>query len=96
MKVIFVLALLTATLAFTVKDKLDEPMLMEVDLSGCSCNRSKLGNGLCEEECNSSSCNYDDGDCCSSCSNACVSKKGNGTCNSQCNTSCCEYDGGDC
>jgi len=61
-----------------------------------ACPTDLVGDGYCDEGCNTAECNYDNGDChlcASGCANAWL---GNGYCNPECNTYACNYDGGDC
>ncbi|CAG9326025.1 unnamed protein product [Blepharisma stoltei] len=68
--------------------------------SECSsgCTSSKLGDGTCDSECNTASCNYDFGDCSTEvCSPGCYSYMiDDGVCNSECYNSACNWDNKDC
>ena len=56
-----------------------------------------LGNGQCNDECNTDECRFDFGDC-AGCSEVCpLAFKGDGVCDEKCNTpGLCDFDGGDC
>ena len=61
-----------------------------------ACPTDQVGDGYCDEGCNTAECNYDNGDChlcASGCTNAWL---GDGYCNPECNTYACNYDDGDC
>jgi hypothetical protein len=55
----------------------------------------EVGNGMCQPECYSYECQFDDGDC-YYCGADCVSKLGDGHCDVECYIGACELDGGDC
>ncbi|CAG9322004.1 unnamed protein product [Blepharisma stoltei] len=53
-------------------------------------------NGVCDEVCDNSDCDYDGGDC-QECAPGCLmSMLGDGVCNSACNVNDCHYDNYDC
>ena len=69
--------------------------------------KSKAGNKVCDEVCNTLACNFDDGDCnlgvnpwkhCNASSRgiACANLFNDGICNVECNTAACLFDGRDC
>lgn len=61
-----------------------------------NCQYYKLGNNICEPECNVPECNYDSEDCIT-CSEGCyLYMLGNGECNQECEVPACSYDGEDC
>lgn len=56
----------------------------------------KLGDGICNPECNFASCAYDNGDC-GKCASGCFENMiNNGVCDPNCNIFDCGYDGNDC
>ncbi|CAG9326023.1 unnamed protein product [Blepharisma stoltei] len=59
------------------------------------CQSNKLGNGFCNQECNSWTCAYDLGDC-GICSSNCYDKMLGSSCYSACNTASCYYGLGLC
>jgi len=64
-----------------------------------ACPTDKVGDGYCDEGCNTAECNYDNGDCSAivDCESVCPDQYiGDGFCNSVCNNAACNYDGGDC
>eukprot|EP00004_Rigifila_ramosa_P017518 TRINITY_DN426_c0_g1_i1.p1 TRINITY_DN426_c0_g1~~TRINITY_DN426_c0_g1_i1.p1 ORF type:complete len:1736 (-),score=283.20 TRINITY_DN426_c0_g1_i1:26-5233(-) len=64
------------------------------------CPPTKLGDGVCDNGCDTAACNYDNGDCAFDqklCPPACSpAVRGNGICDSACNTVDCNYDDHDC
>lgn len=66
--------------------------------SQCSqhCSPTSLGNGLCDPECASWDCGWDQGDC-GLCGAGCaLLDLGDGVCQMECNTEECSFDLGDC
>jgi hypothetical protein len=60
------------------------------------CSRHWIGNGFCDEGCNSVEYDYDEGDCLQ-CAPGCQQHYiGDQICDEQCNTRLCNFDGGDC
>eukprot|EP01084_Bolivina_argentea_P199749 341731_1 len=57
-----------------------------------------IGDGVCNPECNTKTCLYDQGDCIQLCNftNCNVDEINNGICNEECNNIDCRWDGGDC
>jgi hypothetical protein len=69
-----------------------------VSFPGCSCDKNMLGDGVCNQECNTPDCYWDMNDCLYI-HPGCLCHKlliGDGICDSSCNTSLCGWDGGDC
>jgi hypothetical protein len=61
-----------------------------------NCQHYKIGNKICEPECNLLECDYDLGDC-DTCSEGCyLYMLGNGECNQECELPACRYDAEDC
>jgi hypothetical protein len=60
------------------------------------CFDSLLGDGECDDDCNVSACDYDDGDC-EDCAPGCFDfMLGDGECNDECNYPECNFDDFDC
>jgi hypothetical protein len=57
-----------------------------------------VGNGICNPQCVTATCGYDNGDCSyTQCAPGCaISQYNDGTCNAVCNNAPCNYDGTDC
>jgi hypothetical protein len=59
------------------------------------CTPTLGSNLVCDQECNSASCNYDEGVC--ECAEGCPSDLlGDSTCNPACDNEACSFDNGDC
>jgi len=63
--------------------------------SSCS-SVDKIGNGECDDGCNTGMTGYDGGDCDHTNSGCSSSSIGDGTCNNDCNLKAYQWDGGDC
>eukprot|EP00397_Hematodinium_sp_SG-2012_P011613 GEMP01011757.1.p1 GENE.GEMP01011757.1~~GEMP01011757.1.p1 ORF type:complete len:519 (+),score=66.89 GEMP01011757.1:68-1624(+) len=59
-----------------------------------SCS-AKIGDGICEEECNIEACNFDGADC-AICPGCFESMLGDGKCDDACNMAACNFDNQDC
>eukprot|EP01083_Nonionella_stella_P049405 131669_1 len=68
------------------------------DYNSLYCNNNMIGDGVCQSECNTKTCLFDEGDCIQLCNftNCDVTTIGNGECNEGCNNIECRWDGGDC
>ncbi|CAG9312596.1 unnamed protein product [Blepharisma stoltei] len=59
------------------------------------CSPEKLGNGICDDSCNTENCGFDWGDC--TCAPGCLdSMLGDGNCDEACNNWDCDLDNHDC
>jgi hypothetical protein len=64
----------------------------------CACSSSKLGDGVCDEDCYSEDCEWDNEDCKNAeCVLGCLNSWiGDSTCHNACYVESCQYDNGDC
>ncbi|CBZ51674.1 putative notch (DSL) domain-containing protein [Neospora caninum Liverpool] len=69
----------------------------ELGLAACECVKGKLGNGVCNPECNTYECQFDGFDCRQMCSLECPHVwLGDGKCDKECDIPECYHDKGDC
>ncbi|KFG63336.1 notch (dsl) domain-containing protein [Toxoplasma gondii RUB] len=69
----------------------------ELGLAACECVKGKLGNGVCNPECNTYECQFDGFDCRQMCSLECPHVwLGDGKCDKECDVPECYHDKGDC
>ncbi|PFH34846.1 notch (dsl) domain-containing protein [Besnoitia besnoiti] len=69
----------------------------DLGLADCECARGKLGNGVCNPECNTYECQFDGFDCRQMCSLECPHVwLGDGKCDKECDIPECYHDKGDC
>eukprot|EP01084_Bolivina_argentea_P262053 443068_1 len=61
-----------------------------------TCQSYDYNDGICDDQCKNSKCNFDGGDCVQLCDCDPFNELGNGVCDKHCNTSECLYDGYDC
>ena len=61
------------------------------------CDTQWKGNKVCNLECMSKPCDFDDGDCLEDCFwSGCLKNSSDGTCDEPCNSNVCAFDFGDC
>lgn len=69
----------------------------DLQLSACDCLKGKLGNGVCNPECNTYECQFDGFDCKQMCDIECPHVwLGDGKCDKECDVPACFNDKGDC